>query len=192
MNLICQICGEEKDILLFQKAKATKSGFIKTCKKCVYNRLIEARKDPEKAAHMAAVRKARYDRIKAENKDGKYDKYIERGKKYRLKKKGHYLLYSCRSRAKVEGALFNLSVDDIVIPEICPLLGVPIIVHGGPKNLYSPSIDRLIPSLGYVKQNIRVISRKANFMKSSASKEELLAFASNIEKYVNNFPNEKQ
>ena len=37
----------------------------------------------------------------------------------------------------------------------------------------SPSLDRIVSSLGYVKGNIRVISYKANRVKSNATLEEL-------------------
>lgn len=37
----------------------------------------------------------------------------------------------------------------------------------------SPSIDRIIPELGYTKGNIRVISNRANLLKSNATIEEL-------------------
>ena len=41
----------------------------------------------------------------------------------------------------------------------------------------SPSLDRMDNSKGYVKGNVQVISHKANSMKFSASKDELLKFA---------------
>ena len=37
----------------------------------------------------------------------------------------------------------------------------------------SPSLDRIIPSLGYVKGNIRVISFRANTLKNNATLSEL-------------------
>ena len=46
---------------------------------------------------------------------------------------------------------------------------------GGKMN--SPSLDRMDNSKGYVKGNVQVISHKANSMKFSASKDELLKFA---------------
>lgn len=37
----------------------------------------------------------------------------------------------------------------------------------------SPSIDRIIPALGYVKGNVIVVSQRANTIKNNATPEEL-------------------
>lgn len=49
----------------------------------------------------------------------------------------------------------------------------------------SPSLDKIIPQLGYVKGNIIVMSMKANIMKANATKEELINFSKNILKIFN-------
>lgn len=77
-----------------------------------------------------------------------------------------------RGRALREGIPFNITAQDVknLWPKDfkCPVLGVtmqPNIgkLSGGPC---SPSLDKLNPSLGYVKGNIAVISLKANQIKS--------------------------
>lgn len=84
-----------------------------------------------------------------------------------------------KRRASDRGNEFNIEVDDIVIPDICPILGIPLFEHvgksGGTKN--SPSLDRIDSSEGYILGNILVISTLANVMKSDASVEELRKFA---------------
>lgn len=83
-----------------------------------------------------------------------------------------------KSRAKEKSLPFNIVPSDIVIPEVCPVFGYPLIVHtqsGGWND--SPSLDRIIPELGYVKGNIQVISGLANRMKANASPRELEMFA---------------
>ena len=46
----------------------------------------------------------------------------------------------------------------------------------GPRD-NSPSLDKIVPELGYVPGNITIVSSKANRLKSQQSPEELLAFA---------------
>jgi len=84
-----------------------------------------------------------------------------------------------QQRARNNNLPFNLEKEDIIIPEKCPVFGVPLVVHSGSPGgkKFSPSIDRIIPELGYVKGNVRVISHLANQMKSHATQEELLTFA---------------
>lgn len=80
-----------------------------------------------------------------------------------------------RSRAKAKDIPFNITVDDIKIPEFCPVLGIKLNCNHGHSGYFddSPSIDRIIPELGYTKGNIRVISNRANLLKSNATIEEL-------------------
>jgi hypothetical protein len=89
-----------------------------------------------------------------------------------------YLLYKARENARLGNHDFNLTIEDIIIPKYCPYLGVELVTKKGHK--YCASIDRIDSSKGYIKGNIQIISYLANTMKSNATKEELLAFASGI------------
>ena len=95
-----------------------------------------------------------------------------------------YMFRGAKKRAKASGIPFSLEIEDIVIPETCPVFGFPLVKNlggKGPSSL-SPSLDRIIPELGYVKGNIQVISYLANKMKSNATQEQLSLFA----KWINN------
>ena len=74
-------------------------------------------------------------------------------------------------------------LKDIIIPKICPILEVPIILGSKGNYEYTPSLDRIDNSKGYIKGNIQVISKKANSMKNSATLEELQKFCTNILRY---------
>lgn len=87
------------------------------------------------------------------------------------------LLSEARARAARRGLPFELSRDDLEIPEVCPLLGIPLIVGVGILHPGSPSLDRVIPVLGYVPGNVLVISHLANSMKNAANPEQLRLFA---------------
>jgi len=91
----------------------------------------------------------------------------------RIKNLKKVLVYSARQRAKKQGVPFNLSPDDFEIPVRCPVFGFRLKVGNSGFNPRSPSIDRIIPKLGYVPGNIQVISYRANELKRDASLEEL-------------------
>lgn len=89
------------------------------------------------------------------------------------------LLNRIRSRAKTRGIPFNLSIRDIHVPDVCPILGLPLVEkvrEGGPSDC-SPSLDRIDNSKGYVKGNVIVISQRANTIKGDATIEELQKIA---------------
>lgn len=87
------------------------------------------------------------------------------------------MFYAAKRRAKKLGVPFDISVVDIIIPDTCPILGLTLMLNDGGSRANSPSLDRIVPSLGYVKGNVQVISHKANTMKNDASADELRMFA---------------
>lgn len=99
------------------------------------------------------------------------------------------MIWAARKRAKERGLPFNITEDDIVIPNVCPYLGIELTTSAdkyGTRHTVC-SLDRIVPELGYVKGNIEVISHQANTMKQAASKEELILFAKHIlEKFSEN------
>jgi len=80
------------------------------------------------------------------------------------------LFDSAKSRAKAKGREFTLELSDIVIPKICPVLGVSIVLERG--NPLAPSIDRTDSSKGYTPDNIVVMSTKANTFKNNMTRGE--------------------
>lgn len=82
------------------------------------------------------------------------------------------MLTAARWRAKIKGLEFSLVKEDIVIPEYCPVLGLKL-EKGFVRQHNSPSLDRMDNSKGYTKDNIRVISLRANELKRDATVEEM-------------------
>jgi hypothetical protein len=84
------------------------------------------------------------------------------------------LLLSAKMRAKRDGIPFNLELIDIKVPSHCPVLGIPLCpsVQSGhcPD---APSLDRIVPALGYTKGNVVVVSWRANSLKRDANLEEM-------------------
>lgn len=87
------------------------------------------------------------------------------------------LFQNAKHRAKRHKVPFSISVNDIQIPEYCPVLGIKLEIGIGVKQFNSPTVDRLIPSLGYVKGNITVISDRANSIKTNATVDQIEAVA---------------
>lgn len=86
------------------------------------------------------------------------------------------LLNTARARAKRKGWEFTISLNDVVIPERCPVLGIKLF-RGSVRANNSPTIDRIDNSKGYIKGNVIVVSWRANNLKSDATLEELKALA---------------
>ena len=91
------------------------------------------------------------------------------------------MLARAKSRAKKNNLAFNIELDDIVIPERCPLLGIKIEsmeVRNSPNN---PSRDKISPEKGYIKGNVWGISNRANTLKNDATLTEPKTLVDNLE-----------
>ena len=89
------------------------------------------------------------------------------------------MLSNSKIRAKAKKLPHNITSDDIreVWPKdnICPVLKKPFEMgfKSGKTKSMAPSLDKIIPSIGYTKGNIVVISDIVNRLKSDASLEDL-------------------
>ena len=83
---------------------------------------------------------------------------------YKATTKEVRLFNAAKTRATAKNREFNIELSDIVIPDLCPVFGIPMV---------RPSVDRIDSSKGYVKGNVRVISYRANVLKNDASVAEL-------------------
>jgi hypothetical protein len=97
------------------------------------------------------------------------------------------LLSGCKQRAKKKGLPFNLDLEDVIIPEKCPVLGIKMAHNRGRSgpSWSSPTVDRIVPEKGYTKGNVKVISNRANFVKSNATADELMAIAKYMKEHEN-------
>lgn len=91
------------------------------------------------------------------------------------------MLNSARGHAKHDGVLFDLTIEDIIIPDKCPVFGTSF--TSGQKE-HNPSLDRVQPDLGYVSGNVRVISWRANRLKHNMKLEEIEAIARYIREHI--------
>lgn len=105
-------------------------------------------------------------------------------KEWKKKNPQSVLITLAKHRAKKLNIPFNLSPEDIIIPEYCPALGIKLYAGLGKIIDNSPTIDRIKPSLGYIKENIVIISHKANRIKNNASLEELKKVLDYVSKHL--------
>lgn len=92
------------------------------------------------------------------------------------------LLKRSRRNAKDKGVPFEIKLSDIIIPRYCPVFGIELKPQRGIRSKASPSLDRVIPVLGYVPGNVEVVSWRANRLKSDATLEEIAIIAAYYEK----------
>jgi len=118
--------------------------------------------------------KANKERLQ-ERRDANKEKKQEYNREYLKTNVEMSMWHSCKKRAKKGDLPFDLTIEDLEVPEKCPILGLELKAGNDSSREISPSLDRIVPELGYVKGNIRVISLRANRLKSDASIEELEA-----------------
>jgi hypothetical protein len=183
----CSVCSIEKPLTDFhfdRQGRYGVSGRCKLCKSELAARLYQENKEHIKQKQNA-YRKSNPEKIKEKHKN-----YAE---KLMGTKEGHIqmLFKTHRDRARRKGLPFNITREylESIAPENCPILGVKLgwAERKGYAHKYNcPSLDRIIPELGYVKGNVMWLSFRANVMKNDASFSELHQFADWVKKTIPN------
>lgn len=93
------------------------------------------------------------------------------------------MLARAKRRAKEKGVPATIGMADLPpFPVFCPVLGIPL-GQGEDYPLDNrASLDRIRPELGYVPGNVRIISFRANMLRSNATAEELRLVLRDLEK----------
>lgn len=201
---ICKECGLEKTYEEMKKDKRSETGVSTICKACnnEWNKKLK-NGETQRVRNTAAEREnwpvgmkcctnckellsvdsfgkhsATYDGLMGMCRECRrpysaahYDKWIKKNPTRRL-------WSAARHRASRANLPFDITPEDIIVPDVCPVFGIEFEVNTGEKAKYnSPSLDRFIPELGYVKSNIQVISFRANWIKQNATLQEVEALA---------------
>ncbi len=87
-------------------------------------------------------------------------------------KRKQQILTKIKQRALREGVEFNLTVDNIFWPTHCPIFGYELSYYEADKNR-SVSIDKNDPQKGYTKDNVVVMSMRANRAKWNLTASEV-------------------
>jgi hypothetical protein len=92
------------------------------------------------------------------------------------------MFHNAQHRAKRKGIPFTITIDDITIPETCPLLGIPLVSTNDKRDPRNPSLDQITPGKGYTPDNIWVVSSRANWIKCDSTIQELELLVENLKK----------
>src|SRR5882724_642638 len=95
---------------------------------------------------------------------------------------GYNMFCEARSAAKRRGLEFSIKLEEITVPETCPILGMPLVKGVRQRLFSSPSLDRIDSSRGYVPGNVWVISWRANHLKSNGTLIEFRQLVAALEK----------
>ena len=135
------------------------------------------------AEHPEAKREAAR-RYRAKRAPGKSTEY---NRAWREKNLVVALVSAARRRAKRDGLAFDPSITEELreagVPTVCPIYGTPIVA--GSRSGASPSLDRVVPSVGYVRGNVRIVSWLANRHKNDASAAQHEAIARYMRETMN-------
>lgn len=152
----CSCCKDFKLLTCFSKNKAAKDGLQHKCKDCD-NSYQRSRKDLKNEWSKEYQMKRRKD------------------PSYRLQ----MLLNTSKQRAIAKGREHTITIEDLkeIYPEDnkCPVFGFELEWNSAGFRETSPSIDRIDSSKGYTRDNVQILSWKANRLKSYATVEDLEA-----------------
>jgi hypothetical protein len=179
----CNKCNIEKDDAEFYKGRKTCKFCFGTSKKLWSQNNREkinekSREKYRKSPEVRLSKKQRSQRLRVKNKDKDNE---NRSLRQNLEKK---MFDNARERAKRKNIQFSITIEDVIMPEKCPIFGIPLKKGEGTCKDFSPSLDRIDPNKGYVKGNVMVISYRANRMKQDSNPDEMIALGEYYKKLL--------
>ena len=166
---ICSGCKQQLPLNLFSKDKYQKSGYRCKCKGCSSMEF--------KAYSSTDNYKERLARQVEQNKKLKQEDPIKRW--------ARDAYYNTRQRATKLGLTFNLTKEWLITnaPSHCPLLDIELVYNADKSVENTASVDRKDSAQGYTIENCKIISFKANRIKSNASIDEITLLVKNMKDY---------
>lgn len=127
-------------------------------------------RDPvKKAEWQKSYRAANPDKVRAEGRSNMSKRRALDPKKVMVEK--------ARTRAKTRGTECTITCDDFDIPDVCPVLGIPLFRSEGVHSPNSPTLDEIVRGSGYTPDNVLVMSHLANACKRDLTPDQLLMLA---------------
>ena len=195
----CTKCKEPKPLDSFSIDRDSSDGRAYRCRDCQK----EDRETPERREYMRLYVEQEVNKERETNRkhDPEYLKgqrrskkeayqipevretLIKRSKTYAKENPKKILVSSAKHRSARLGVPFSLVSSDILIPCLCPVLGVRLERSPEGFSESAPSLDRIVPELGYTKENIVVISKRANRLRNNGSAEQHVRIADWMEEF---------
>jgi bacterioferritin-associated ferredoxin len=185
----CSKCHEELLRSEFGKNKQNKDGLHSQCRKCANTagkKWKEENSEKNKEMHRKYYRKNR-EKIRQKAKESYangvgqqwYQNNKERILSARKGLEGTILgmFRAARSRAKKDNIPFDLTIEYLhaIATENCPVTNKPMDWDKEESSsLNRPSLDKIIPELGYVQGNVAIISYRMNTKKNNLLEAELI------------------
>ena len=169
----CPKCNEVKQVSEFSKRGDSRLGLMSWCKPC--NR--------EKVSKWRSVNKEKVNEYQRKWNEANRDKVNSKQKKYRslnpLKIRSSKMLLEAKVKSIRNNVPFNIDFEyvyNLCENGKCSITGLDfeILNKRGPR---SPSLDRIVPRLGYTKGNVRVILWALNAFKNEWSDSEIYPIA---------------
>jgi hypothetical protein len=96
-----------------------------------------------------------------------------------------YFFKTTMANAKAKGFEHKIDISDLIIPKFCPIFGSELkISDNGYQKASSPSVDRIDNTKGYTKENIVIVSWRANNIKANATIDEMSQILINWDKII--------
>lgn len=176
---ICKQCNIEKSIFEFRAKNISKQIYSHVCKNCRNENEREKYKENPGIKERMLKNGKKWRENNPEKTKEITKKFYQNNKEreklrtatFKIEHPKEYLLIRAKSNAKRQCYEFNITLEDIIIPEFCPILGIELYFIPGKRTEHSPSLDRVDNNKGYIKGNVRVISNKANCMKRDLTRD---------------------
>ena len=190
----CCACQEVKLSGDFYKDKHKANGLSSRCRDCAKQAALEWKKqNPQKARESQRKDYQRnkdqyleYAKQWRENNTDRIRQYYQENKEViKERRKGNSnllreMLRSAKRRASDNCLPFDLTIEymETIAMDYCPVTGEPLdwdlqFSEEGKSNPLAPSLDKIVPTLGYTQGNVAIISNQMNRLKSDMTLDQL-------------------
>lgn len=164
MNIVSKQEAQDKGQIFYFTGKPCKHGHISermvkggTCREC--KKIVsENYRNNNREEYNEYCRIKKKESYSPEKRKEEYRKNLQKE-----------LFYAAKTRAKNKKITFTITIEDVIIPLNCPVFEIPLDHR---DRQHAPTLDRINNNLGYVPNNIKVISAKANRLKNNGSIED--------------------